>query len=124
MRQARSALLPLLIAALLLALLPGLAAAYQGSQVQQEPTAEPTPVPDDWSRIQDAGKAVQVWYNLHYTTHVVNVFDEVATLCTELDPARLFIGADVATAEAADALVEHARRVCRDRRGRGVSVPR
>jgi len=75
-------------------------------------------------RIQDAGKAVQVWYNLHYTTHVVNVFDEVSTLCTELDPARVFIGADVATAEAADALVEHARRVCRDRRGRGVSVPR
>ena len=66
MRQARFALLPLLMAALLLALLPGLAAAYQGSQVQQEQTAdqpaeqtaEPTPVPDDWSRIQDAGKIV------------------------------------------------------------------
>ncbi len=62
MRQARSALLPLLMAALLLALLPGLAAAYQGSQVHQEQTAEqtpePTPVPDDWSRIQDAGKIV------------------------------------------------------------------
>ena len=66
MRQARFALLPLLMAALLLALLPGLAAAYQGSQVQQDQTAEPTteqtaaptPVPDDWSRIQDAGKIV------------------------------------------------------------------
>ena len=59
MRQARSALLPLLIAALLLALLPGLAAANQGSQVQQDQAAEQTPAaPDDWNRIQDAGKIV------------------------------------------------------------------
>jgi succinate dehydrogenase flavin-adding protein (antitoxin of CptAB toxin-antitoxin module) len=66
-------------------------------------------------QIQSAGKAVQVWYNLHYTTEVVNVFDDAALLCAELDPNRLFIGADVASAGEADALVNHALRVSRNK---------
>jgi hypothetical protein len=68
---------------------------------------------DILKRIQQAGKAVQIWYNLHYTTHVVNVFDEIETVCAALNPTRLFIGVEVSTAEQADAVVEHAQRVCR-----------
>jgi len=63
-----------------------------------------------------------VWYNLYYTTEVVNAFDDVALLCAELDPRRLFIGADVASASDADALVEHALRVSRDKRPVRVSM--
>jgi succinate dehydrogenase flavin-adding protein (antitoxin of CptAB toxin-antitoxin module) len=66
-------------------------------------------------QIQSAGKAVQVCYNLHYTIEVVNVFDDAALLCAELDPNRLFIGADVASADEADALVNHALRVSRNK---------
>jgi ABC-type amino acid transport substrate-binding protein len=59
-RQARSALMPLLVALLLLALLPSSAAAVAApTQGQQDPPAEqPIDTPDDWSRIQDAGKIV------------------------------------------------------------------
>ena len=67
-------------------------------------------------QVQDAGKSVQAWYNLHYTTSVVDVFEEIEILCRALDPTRLFLGVDVASAEQADALLEHTRRVCRSLR--------
>ncbi len=75
-------------------------------------------------QVQAAGKAVQVWYNLYYTTQVVNVFDDVAVLCAELDPSRLFIGADVKKAEQADALVAHIQRLCREKRPTTVAATR
>jgi arginine/lysine/histidine transporter system substrate-binding protein len=52
--------MPLLVTLLLLALLPSSAAAVvDPTQAQQDPPAEqPIDTPDDWSRIQDAGKIV------------------------------------------------------------------
>ncbi len=60
-------------------------------------------------RIQQAGKAVQIWYNLHHTTNLVNIFDEIELLSTRLDPGKLFIGVDMKTAESANAILEHTR---------------
>lgn len=67
-------------------------------------------------RMQDAGKSVQLLYNLHYTTHVVNIFEEIEAVCCALDPTRLFIVMDVAGQEQADAVVRRAKEVCRARR--------
>jgi len=83
------------------------------------------PSPSHWldslQQIQQAGKAVQIWYNLHYTTHVVNVFDELDIVCNALDPTHLFIGVDVQTADEADAVVEHVKGICDARRPTRIS---
>jgi polar amino acid transport system substrate-binding protein len=52
--------MPLLIAVLLLGLLPSLAAAaaVDWQPQQDQPMGQPTEIPDDWSRIQDAGTIV------------------------------------------------------------------
>lgn len=76
---------------------------------------------DSLRQIQHAGKAVQIWYNLHYTTHVVNVFDELDIVCNALDPAHLFIGVDVQTADEADAVVDHVKGICDARRPTRIS---
>lgn len=55
-------------------------------------------------QIQDAGKSIQIWYNLHYTRDVVDLEEEVKILCNKLDPTRLFIAAEVPTIEQAEAL--------------------
>jgi len=68
---------------------------------------------DILKQVQHAGKAVQIWYNLHYTTNVVNVFEELDIVCRALDPSRLFLGVDMKTAEEADAVVAHIKRICR-----------
>ncbi len=77
---------------------------------------------DMLKQIQEAGKSVQIWYNLHYTSHVVDIMKEVETVCAVLDPTRLFIGADVTDPAQADAVVRHAQAVCRARRP--TQVPR
>lgn len=58
MRPARSTLLPLLAALLLLALIPHVAAAASRLHPQQDPTPTPAAPADDWARIQDEGAIV------------------------------------------------------------------
>jgi len=61
--------------------------------------------------VQRAGKAVQIWYNLGYVRKL-DMFQELETVCTRLDPARLFIAIEAASAEQADALVKFVVRLC------------
>jgi len=76
------------------------------------------PLPSKWldllGRIQNGGKSVQLFYA---GTHGgdADLIEEIDILCTALDPTKLFICAVVNTVEQADALVEHARRRCREK---------
>ena len=84
------------------------------------------PMPSHWldmlHQIQDAGKAIQVWYNLTRTARLADVFAEIEILCSNLDVTRLFIGADLPTVDDADAVFQHTRNVCRDLRPTQVSL--
>ena len=86
------------------------------------------PPPSHWlpmlQQIQAHGKSVQIWYNLRHTTQLVNVFDELDAVCPALDPARLFIGVDMDTADGADAVVRHVRGIYDGLRSGSVPVPR
>lgn len=66
-------------------------------------------------RIQDAGKSVQVFYGGSHGGDA-DLFGEIDILCDNLDPTKLFFWAIMDSAEKADALVEHARKVCRKAR--------
>ncbi len=73
------------------------------------------PPPSHWvdmlRHIQQRGKAVQIWYSLRHTTQVVDIFADLDVVCRALDPTKLFIVAEMATAEGADAVVAHIRRI-------------
>lgn len=85
------------------------------------------PPPSRWipmlQDIQHHGKGVQIWYNLHQTTNLLNVFDELDAVCPALDPSRLFIGVIMAAPEAADAVVRHVRGIYDGLRGARVQIP-
>lgn len=71
------------------------------------------PTPRHWLEmlrdIQARGKSVQIWYNLRQTRERIDIWDELDAVCPALDPAKLFIGVDMATPEGADAVVRHVR---------------
>jgi len=77
------------------------------------------PLPSHWldllRRIQAGGKSVQVMYSGAHGGNA-DFKTEIEALCGALDPARLFIAADVDSAEKADFIVRHVRDVCRQRR--------
>jgi len=68
-------------------------------------------------RIQRGGKSVQVCYHPAPNTNRVDLHKEIETLCRCLDHTRLFVWANVGSVEEADAVVDHARQVCRQKRG-------
>jgi len=74
------------------------------------------PLPSAWfdllRRIQAGGKSVQLYYGGTHGAHA-DLKRELDLLCAALDPNRLFIWAVVDSAELADGLVAHARRVAR-----------
>ncbi|HIJ72851.1 MAG TPA: hypothetical protein HPP83_02010 [Candidatus Hydrogenedentes bacterium] len=78
------------------------------------------PPPSKWigllRRIQEGGKSVQVYYGKDHGAEA-DLIEEIGVLCQALDPTRLFIWADVASVAHADAVVEHAHRVCREKHG-------
>jgi hypothetical protein len=59
---------------------------------------------DVLKRVQDAGKAVQIWYTQAYVQKL-DMFKELETVCRNLDPTRIFVAIEAGTAEQADALV-------------------
>ena len=73
------------------------------------------PVASHWidmlKQIQDADKSVQVFYAGEHGGDA-DLFKELDILCDSLDPRRLFFLAVVDTVEKADAVVEHARKIC------------
>jgi hypothetical protein len=79
------------------------------------------PLPSEWigllKRIQEAGKSVQLYYGGAHGGNA-DFAHEIDALCGSLDPARLFIVADVESVEKADFIVRRAREVCRERRTR------
>jgi len=79
------------------------------------------PLPSEWlsllRRIQDGGKSVQVMYSGAHGGHA-DFRQEIDALCGALDPTRLFIAADVDSAEKADFIVLHTQEVCSERRHR------
>jgi hypothetical protein len=79
------------------------------------------PLPSEWlsllRRIQDGGKSVQVMYSGAHGGKA-DFGREIDALCGTLDPARLFIAADVDSVERADFIVRHVKEVCRERRTR------
>ena len=81
------------------------------------------PLPSHWldllGRLQDGGKTVQVMYSGAHGGRA-DFGAEIDALCGALDPLRLFIAADVDSAEKADFIVRRVRDACRARR----SVPR
>jgi len=81
------------------------------------------PLPSHWldllRRIQAGGKSVQVMYSGAHGGNA-DFKTEIEALCGALDPARLFIAADVDSVEKADFIVRHARKVCSERRRGGV----
>ena len=84
------------------------------------------PPPSHWigllREMQKNGKSVQVWPLLNCT--VDELQEEVAVLCRELDPTRLFIVAEVDSIERADALLAEVKDVCAaSRRRTTVPVP-
>ena len=79
------------------------------------------PLPSRWvpllREIQDAGKSVQIYYGGSHGGDA-DLEAEADALCAALDPDRLFIWAEVGSAEKAEAVVAHARRAGRKgRRG-------
>jgi len=79
------------------------------------------PPPSKWldllSRIQDAGKSVQVCYGSNHNNNI-DLIREIDILCSGLDPRKLFFWAVVDTGEKADALVERAKQVCSGKKSR------
>ena len=77
------------------------------------------PLPSRWldllARIQAGGKTVQVMYSGAHGGRA-DFRTEIDALCGALDPARLFIAADVDSVEKADFIVRHVKEVCRARR--------
>ena len=77
------------------------------------------PLPSHWldllKRIQVGGKTVQVFYSGAHGGGA-DFRQEIDALCGTLDPARLFIAADVDSVEKADFIVRHAREACTQRR--------
>ncbi len=75
-----------------------------------------SPYPSEWidllRRIQDGGKPVQLYYGGAHAGDA-DLFSEIDLLCSNLDGTRLFIWAEVESVEKADAIVRHARDVCR-----------
>jgi hypothetical protein len=74
------------------------------------------------TRIQKAGKSVQVLYIPTPNTEPVDIKKEITLLCESLDISRLFIWAIVDTVQQADCLVEHAQSVCREKRSSQIST--
>ncbi len=74
------------------------------------------PLPSRWldllQQIQAAGKTVQLCYAGSHGGDA-DFFEEIEILCTHLDPCRLFFNIQTDSAEKADALVRHARKICR-----------
>ena len=74
------------------------------------------PYPSQWldmlSQIQAADKGIQVWYDPSHGGEA-DLFEEISILCENLDPTRLFFYMQSHSIEEAEALVEHARQVCR-----------
>ena len=74
------------------------------------------PYPSQWldmlSQIQAADKGIQVMY---YPSHGgdADLFEEISILCENLDPTKLFFCIQRDSVKEAEALLEHARRVCR-----------
>jgi len=85
------------------------------------------PLPSKWipllREIQEGGKSVQVYYGGSHGGDA-DLEAEADALCAALDPDRLFIWAEVGSAEEAEAVVAHARRAGRRGRGRGQSRSR
>ncbi len=79
------------------------------------------PLPSEWldllRGIQDAGKSVQLMYAGAHGGNA-DFKREIQALCGALDPARLFITADVDSVEKADFIVRYAREVCGQNRKR------
>ena len=68
-------------------------------------------------QIQDAGKAVQVWYPLAYNiANHIDLCREIDVLCANLDPTRLFVCAELPSLEQAHAALERARQASLTRR--------
>ena len=97
--------------------LPRMCAVERLDSIQWIPGAG-APPPSGWlgllREMQKNGKSVQVWPLLNCT--VDELEDEVAVLCRELDPTRLFIVAEVDTIERADALLAEVKDVCAAKR--------
>jgi hypothetical protein len=79
------------------------------------------PLPSAWvdllKRIQDSGKTVQVMYAGAHGGNA-DFKREMEVLCGVLEPARLFIAADVDSVEKADFIVRHTKEICRQKRKR------
>ncbi len=77
------------------------------------------PPPTHWldllRRIQAGGKSLQVLYNCQEQI-VSDLIKEIEILCRSLDCTRLFIWVAAGSPEDADAVVEHTRKVCREKR--------
>lgn len=77
------------------------------------------PPPSKWTdtlkHIQSNGKSVQLYYGAGHGAEA-DLFKEVEVLCGELDPTKLFIWAEVASAGKAEAIVKYAQEVCRRKR--------
>jgi len=76
-------------------------------------------LPSQWldllKRIQAGGKSVQVFYGGAHGGNA-DVLKEVSILCENLDPTRLFVWAMAPSAEAAEALVSHTKKLCAGKR--------
>jgi len=85
------------------------------------------PPPSQWldmlCRIQAAGKSVQLYYVPGHGDDV-NLHKEIEVLCSRLDPCRLFIRATVHSIEEADALVQHTKDVCKEKRSGYTFAPK
>jgi hypothetical protein len=79
------------------------------------------PYPASWTdllnRIQAAGKTVQVWYATPFTGTAA-FLRELDVLCSELDPLRLFVAAEVPTVEQAELAMRRVEEACRQARAR------
>jgi hypothetical protein len=67
-------------------------------------------------QIQGAGKTVQVTYMPNTNNHLGDLVEETEALCRSLDHTNLFIFAVANSIEEADAMIECARQVCREKR--------